>query len=212
MSGAHLHGFFRSSASWRVRIALALKGIAFTQTSYQLRAGQQRSAEFLAINPQGLVPALEIDGAVLTQSLATIEYLDETHPEPPLLGETPLDRARIRAFALAIACEIHPLQNLKVLKRVQALTGSAEAAQAWAAETNRAGLADCAAMLPQHDGPFCFGERPTLADICLVPQMANARRYGVPIAWDRLARIEANCLALPAFADTMPEKQPDFAA
>lgn len=207
---AHLHGFFRSSASWRVRIALNLKGIAYTQSSYKLRADEQRHDRFLRLNPQGLVPVLEINDAVLTQSLAIIEYLDECVADPPLCGESTLERARIRAFALAIACEIHPLQNLKVLRRVEELTGDAAVAQNWAADVNREGLAACAAMLPQDNSPFCFGDQPNLADICLVPQMANARRFGVAIEWDRLARIEANCLALPAFADTAPDKQPDF--
>lgn len=208
----HLHGFFRSSASWRVRIALALKGIAYTQSSYKLRKGEQRSATYLQLNPQGLVPALEIDGTVLTQSLAIIEYLDERIPHPPLRGASPLERARIGAFALAIACETHPLQNIGILNRIETLTGSAEAAQAWAARINHQGLAACAAMLPAGDTPFCFGDHPTLADICLVPQLANARRFGVAIEWRRLADIEANCLALPAFAESRPEKQPDFQA
>ena len=208
----HLHGFFRSSASWRVRIALALKGIGYDQTAYKLRAGEQRSPGFLKLNPQGLVPALEIDGVVLTQSLAIIEYLEETVPEPNLLGKSALERARIRAFAMAIACETHPLQNLKVLNSITELTGSEAASQDWARQVNHEGLAACAALLPQGNSPFCFGDAPTLADICLIPQMANARRFGVAIEWDRLAVIEANCLAHPAFAETAPAKQPDFVA
>lgn len=207
---AHLHGFFRSSASWRVRIALALKGIGYTQSSYKLRAGEQRSDAFVRLNPQGLVPALEIDGKVLTQSLAIIEYLDEIVPDPSLCGGTPLERARIRAFAMAIACETHPLQNLRVLDRIAELTGSQENAQLWANEVNAQGLAACAAMLPIEGQAFCFGDRPTLADICLIPQMANARRFGVPIKWERLATIERNCMRLPVFAETAPAKQPDF--
>jgi maleylpyruvate isomerase len=205
----HLHSFFRSSASWRVRIALALKGIDFTQSTYRLRAGEQRSDAFLKINPQGLVPALEIDGLVLTQSLAIIEYLDDTIPTPPLCGTTALERARIRAFAMAIACETHPLQNLKVLNKVEAITSSESAAQDWAKAVNYEGLAACAALLPGENTPFCFGDKPTLADICLVPQLANARRFGVPIEWRRLGEIESNCTALPAFVDTAPENQPD---
>jgi maleylpyruvate isomerase len=207
---AKLHGFFRSSASWRVRIALALKGIEYTQQSYKLKAGEQRGEEFLRLNPQGLVPALEIDGLVLTQSLAICEYLDETMPQPSLLGNTPASRARIRAFALAVACEIHPLQNLKILNRIEQITGSAQQSADWALQVNRDGLATCAALLPQDSGAFCFGDQPTLADICLIPQMANARRFGVEIIWDNLAAIEANCLAHPAFAETVPGKQPDF--
>jgi maleylpyruvate isomerase len=206
----HLHGFFRSSASWRVRIALALKGIDYSHSFYRLRAGEQRSAAYLALNPQGLVPALEIDGLVLTQSLAIIDYLDERHPEPPLGGASPAERARIRAFTLAIACEIHPVQNLKILQRIEALTGSESAAQDWARDVNHEGLIACAALLPAGGMPFCFGDRPTLADICLIPQMANARRFGAPIDSARLLEIERNCLALPAFADTAPARQPDF--
>lgn len=208
----HLHGFFRSSASWRVRIALALKGIEFTQSTYRLRAGEQRSDAFLNINPQGLVPALDIDGVVLTQSLAIIEYLEETIPTPPLCGTTQLERARIRAFAMAIACETHPLQNLKVLNKIEALTGSESAAQDWAKAVNYEGLAACAGLLPDGNTPFCFGEKPTLADICLVPQLANARRFGVPIEWRRLAEIESNCTKHPAFVATAPENQPDAPA
>lgn len=206
---ARLHGFFRSSASWRVRIALALKDIGYTQNSYKLRAGEQRSEAFLSLNPQGLVPALEIDGAVLTQSLAICEYLDELVPDPPLLGSIPLQRARIRAFAQAVACDIHPVQNLRVLAKVEALAGATAAAQ-WARDINRDGLEACATLLRADAGPFCFGDRPTLADICLVPQIGNARRFGIDIVWDNLARIEANCLAHPAFRDTAPDKQPDF--
>ncbi|WP_150295119.1 maleylacetoacetate isomerase [Sphingobium estronivorans] len=205
-----LHGFFRSSASWRVRIALALKGLDYSQRSYRLREGEQRQEAYLQLNPQGLVPALEIDDLLLTQSLAIIEYLDETRPGASLLGDSPAERARIRAFSLAIACEIHPLQNIGVLNRIRALTGSAEASASWALDTNRDGLAACAAMLPRDRDRFCFGDRPTIADICLIPQMANARRFGVDIVWDNLAQIETHCLSLPAFADTAPDKQPDF--
>jgi maleylpyruvate isomerase len=202
-----LHGFFRSSASWRVRIALALKGLDYEQTSYSLRRGDQRSEAFLKLNPQGLVPALEIDGVLLTQSLAICEYLDATRPEPPLLPSDPFERARVQAFALAVACEIHPVQNLKMLLKLQSLGQDPDK---WAREVNHEGLASCAALLPKGDGAYCFGDAPTLADICLVPQMYNARRFGVNIVWENLARVEAACLALPAFRDTAPETQPDF--
>ncbi len=205
-----LHGFFRSSASWRVRIALSLKGIEYSQRSYALRAGEQRSPEYLKLNPQGLVPALEIDGIVLTQSLAIIEYLDETRPEPPLLGGTAVDRARIRAFALAIACDIHPIQNIGVLNEVDAISAESGQSARWAADTNRRGLEACAALLPDDGRLFCYGDAPSLADICLIPQMGNARRFGVDIVWDNLARIEAHCLSLPAFAESAPGRQPDF--
>lgn len=213
MSGpcpAHLHGFFRSSASWRVRIALTLKGVPFEQTSYKLRAGEQRSKLFLKLNPQGLVPALEIDGLVLTQSLAICEYLDETRSQTPLLGENPVMRARIRAFAMAIACDIHPVQNLKILQKIQSMGHDEEVSNEWARSVNHEGLAACSALLDGSNEMFCFGSLPTLADICLIPQMANAKRFGVEMIWPRLNEIEARCLSLSAFFETAPDRQPDF--
>lgn len=211
-SAIHLHGFFRSSASWRVRIALALKGLSYSQHTYKLRAQEQRSASYLAMNPQGLVPTLEMDGAVLTQSLAIIEYLDETHPAPPLIGITALERARVRAFALAIACDIHPVQNLKILARLQAMGHSEDEAHGWARDFTALGLDACDKLLAQSQGPYCFGARPSLADICLIPQLANARRFGVDLKWQRLLDVEAHCLAQPAFRETAPDRQPDFVA
>ena len=206
-----LHGYFRSSAAWRVRIALNLKGLAAAQVSHHLRRGEQRAPEYLALNPQGLVPALELDdGAVLTQSLAIIEWLDETFPQPPFLPDAPLARARVRAFALVLAADTHPLQNLKVLTRLRAMGRPKEEVQAWAAEANAAGLEACEALLCHADGPFCFGAAPTLADVCLVPQLGNARRFGVDVGrFPRLLAAEAACLALPAFADAAPDRQPD---
>lgn len=205
-----LHGYFRSSATWRVRIALHLKGLAYRRAGHHLLQGEQRDPAYLALNPQGLVPALEVDGRIITQSLAICEFLDESVPAPPLLGTDPLERARIRAFALAIACEIHPLQNLGVLNRLRGLGLGPEVATQWARDTIASGLAACEKLLDPHAGAFCFGDSPTLADICLVPQMANARRYGVMPAWPRLERIEAQCLAHPAFAETQPSREPDF--
>lgn len=205
-----LHGYFRSSAAWRVRIALSLKGLP-TEPRYQhLRKGEHRSPEYLAVNPQGLLPSLILDdGAILTQSLAICEYLDETHPEPPLLPADPVDRAHVRAFAQAIACEIHPLQNLKTLKALEALGQTPEQTQAWAREVITWGFDALETLVAGRSNPFAFGDRPSLADICLVPQMANARRFGVDLHWPRLAAIEDACLALPAFADTRPDRQPD---
>jgi maleylpyruvate isomerase len=206
-----LHGYFRSSASYRVRIALNLKGLNAEQLAYHLRKGEQRDPAYLALNPQGLVPTLQDDaGASLTQSLAIIEWLDEIHPEPPLLPKEPLRRARVRAFALALACDVHPLQNLKVLARLRQLGLPEEQVTGWAAWVNREGLAACETLIASEPGPFCFGEAPTIADLCLVPQLANARRFGVALdAFPRLLKAEAAAQATPAFADAAPERQPD---
>jgi maleylpyruvate isomerase len=205
-----LHGYFRSTAAWRVRIALNLKGLSATQVSHHLRRGEHREAAYLAINPQGLVPALETDsGEVLTQSLAIIEWLEETRPTPPLLPADPLARARVRAFAMVIACDIHPVQNLRILQRLRALGLSEEQATAWARQTIEEGLDACEALLSREAGPFCFGAAPTLADICLVPQLANARRFGAALRWPRLLTAEAAALSLPAFQAAAAERQPD---
>jgi maleylpyruvate isomerase len=206
-----LHGYFRSSASYRVRIALNLKRLRAEHLPHHLRKGEQSAPAYLAINPQGLVPALENDaGAILTQSLAIIEWLDETHPEPPLLPKDPLRRARVRAFALALACDIHPVQNLKVLARLRKLGVPEEQVTEWAAWANREGLAACEALIAREPGPFCFGVAPTLADLCLVPQLFNARRFGVdPAAFPRLMQAETAAKAIQAFADAAPDHQPD---
>jgi maleylpyruvate isomerase len=205
-----LHGYYRSTASYRVRIALNLKGIAYDDAFHHLRKGEQRAPAFLALNPQGLLPALETDdGAVLTQSLAICEYLDETHPDPPLLPADPFDRAHVRAFAQVIACDIHPIQNLRVLDRLRALGHDDAAVTGWAREVIDQGLDACARLIADRVGRFCFGDAPTLADICLVAQLVNARRFGARVDWPRFAEIEAACLALPAFADAAPEAQGD---
>ena len=206
-----LHGYFRSSAAYRVRIALNLKRLAAAHLPHHLRKGEQMASDYLALNPQGLVPTLEDDsGAVLTQSLAIIEWLDETHPAPPLLPMDALQRARARAFALAIACDIHPVQNLKVLSRLRQLGLPEEKVTEWAAWANREGLAACEKLVASEPGPFCFGEVPTIADLCLVPQLANARRFGVDVAvFPRLLAAEAAARAIPAFADAAPDRQPD---
>jgi len=206
-----LHGYFRSSASYRVRIALNLKGLRAEQLSHHLRKGEQRAPAFLAINPQGLVPALESDaGDVLIQSLAIIEWLDETHPQPPLLPQHPLRRAKVRAFAQALACDTHPVQNLKVLARLRELGLPDDKVTEWAAWANREGLTACEKLVANEAGPFCFGDKPSLADLCLVPQLANARRFGVDVSvFPRLLKAEAAAKAMPAFADAAPDKQPD---
>jgi maleylpyruvate isomerase len=206
-----LHGYFRSSASYRVRIALNLKGLDAEHLSHHLRKGEQRDPAFLALNPQGLVPALQDDaGAVLTQSLAIIEWLEETQPQPALLPKDSLRRARVRAFAQALACDTHPVQNLKVLARLRELGLPEEQVTGWAAWANREGLAACEALIANEPGPFCFGEAPTIADLCLVPQLFNARRFGVDVsAYPRLLKAEAAALAMKAFADAAPDKQAD---
>ena len=206
-----LHGYFRSAAAYRVRIALNLKGLGAEHLPHHLRKGEQCAPAYLAINPQGLVPTLEDDaGDVLTQSIAIIEWLDETHPEPPLLPKDPLRRAKVRAFAQAIACDIHPVQNLKVLARLRELGLPEDKVTAWAGWANREGLAACEKLVAHESGPFCFGERPSLADLCLVPQLANARRFGVDVsAFPRLLQAEAAAKANNAFADAAPDKQPD---
>jgi maleylpyruvate isomerase len=205
-----LHGYFRSSASYRVRIALNLKGLSADHLPHHLRKGEQRDPAYLAINPQGLVPTLDDGGAILTQSLAIIEWLDETHPEPPLLPQDPLRRAKVRAFAMALACDTHPVQNLKVLARLRQLGLPEEQVTDWAAWANREGLAACETLIAAESGPFCFGAAPTIADLCLVPQLANARRFGVALeAFPRLLQAETAAKAIGAFADAAPDRQPD---
>jgi len=206
-----LHGYFRSSASYRVRIALNLKGLEAKHLPHHLRKGEQRAPAYLALNPQGLVPTLEdAGGDVLIQSLAIIEWLDETHPEPPLLPKDALRRAQVRAFAQVLACDTHPVQNLKVLARLRELGLPEDKVTAWAGWANREGLSACEALVKHEPGPFCFGPAPTLADLCLVPQLGNARRFGVDVgAFPRLLQAEAAAKALPAFADAAPERQPD---
>ena len=206
-----LHGYFRSSASYRVRITLNLKGLAADHLSHHLRKGEQRDPHYLALNPQGLVPTLIDDaGNALTQSLAIIEWLDETYPEPPLLPSDALQRARVRAFALAIACDIHPVQNLKILARLRQLGHSEDDVTGWAAWVNRDGLEACERLIADQGGPFCFGAAATLADVCLVPQLANARRFGVRLEdFPRLMAAETAARSLKAFADAAPERQID---
>jgi maleylpyruvate isomerase len=206
-----LHGFFRSSAAYRVRIALNLKGLAAEHLFHNTYKGEQRTPDYLQLNPQGLVPVLEIDpGAHLTQSLAIIEWLNETLPEPPLLPADAWQRARVRAFALAIACDIHPVQNLRVLKRLQSLGVREQEIQDWARWANEEGLSACERLIATEPGPFCFGANPSLADICLVPQLGNARRFKVDVTrFSRLLAAETACNELTAFRDAAPENQSD---
>jgi maleylpyruvate isomerase len=209
-----LYTFFRSSASYRVRIALNLKGLAYEQMPIHLRraGGEQFAAAYKAINPQALVPALEDNGGILTQSLAIIEYLEERYPKPPLLPADPADRALVRSMALVVACEIHPIQNLRVLVHLKKhLQQSEDDLNRWARHWIDLGLTALEQMTatPKH-GKFCFDDTPTLADICLVPQLVNARRFGCDLsAYPTLLQIEKTCNALPPFANAAPEKQPD---
>ena len=209
-----LYDYFRSSAAYRVRIALNLKGVAPARAFVHLRRGAQRDADYLDLNPEGLVPVIMTDdGAVLTQSLAIVEWLDETHPAPPLLPGTPVERARVRSLALAIACDIHPLNNLRVLKYLTGTLGATDAARdAWYAHWCEVGLRALETRLAREPatGRFCHGDAPTLADVCLVPQLANARRVDLDLAqFPTLLRIEAACVALAAFAAAAPARQPD---
>ena len=209
-----LHGYFRSAAAYRVRIAVNLKKLAVEHVPHHLRKGEQRAPAYLALNPQGLVPTLELDdGTALTQSLAIIEWLDETYPDPRLLPSDPLARARIRAFAQVLSSDTHPIQNLKILNRLRSLGLDEAAVTAWAGGINADGLAACEALIEREPGPFCFGAQPTLADICLVPQLGNARRFKADVTWfPRLLEAEAAATALPAFADAAPDRQPDAEA
>lgn len=210
-----LYTYFRSSAAYRVRIALNLKGLQADYRYVHLvkDGGQQHKPEYLAVNPQGLVPALVDHAQVLTQSLAIIEYLDETHPQPPLLPKDALGRARVRALAQVVACDIHPVNNQRILKYLEKELGADEAArnkwyQHWIIE----GFNALEKLLSGNPGTgkFCHGNQPTIADICLVPQVFNAKRFSVDLApYPTIARINEHCLVLQAFADAAPGKQID---
>ena len=210
-----LYTFFRSSASYRVRIALNLKGLDYEQLPIHLRrgGGEQWSPAYQSVNPQGLVPTLEDGGRSITQSLAIIEYLEERYPEPPLLPSDPTDRATVRGMALAIACEIHPLQNLRVLNYLRNEMKQAEAeVNRWAQHWILLGLSAVEQLVLSvpKPGKFCFGGAPSLADVFLVPQLYNARRFGCDLSgFPTLVRIGADCGALPAFSKAAPENQPD---
>lgn len=210
-----LYTYFRSSAAYRVRIALNLKGLAWESVPVHLLrgGGEQHLPDYLALNPNGLVPALDDGGLLLTQSLAIIEYLDETHPEPALLPGDPAARARIRAIAQTIACDIHPINNLRVLRYLTRELGATEAQKtAWYRHWVELGLAAVEATLANdaRTGVFCHGDSPTLADCCLVPQVFNARRFACDLsAMPTLLRIVERCEAMEAFRLSAPEHQSD---
>jgi len=207
-----LYGYFRSSAAFRLRIALNLKGLSPELVSIHLQkeGGLNRKPEFRAINPQMRVPALKLDsGDVLIQSLAIIEYLDETHPQPPLLPRDPVRRAKVRALAQVIACDIHPLNNVGPLRYLKNTLGQEQAKiDAWYHHWILDGFEALEALLPP--GPYAFGSEVTLADVCLVPQVANATRFKVPLdRFPKIVAVNAACLKLPAFDKARPENQPD---
>jgi maleylacetoacetate isomerase len=208
-----LYGYFRSSAAFRVRIALNLKQLPYETSSVDLRRGAHRSPEYAAINPQQAVPALVDGSRTLIQSLAIIEFLDEEHPQPPLLPATAPERARVRAMAQLIACDIHPLNNQRVLLYLRDVLGVAKSAKdTWYRHWIAEGFGPLEAMLrsSSETGTFCHGDAPTLADVCLVPQVFNARRFEVDLApYPTLMRIFDACMRLPAFDLAQPSKQRD---
>ena len=210
-----LYGYSRSSAAFRVRIALNLKGLAYEQISIHLRRNEQQAPAYLARNPQGLVPTLDDDGDLLTQSLAIIEFLEETHPAPPLLPPGALARARVRSLAQAIACDIHPIDNLRVLRYLAKPLGHDDKTVGqWFNHWIKTGFDGIERILAEDGeaGDFCHGDMPGLADICLVPQVFNAKRYpSFDFApYPTITRIFDACLKLDAFERARPEKQPDY--
>jgi maleylacetoacetate isomerase len=209
MANVVLYDYFRSSASYRVRIALNLKGVEYEQRPVNLASGAQKDEAFRQLNPQGLVPMLEIDGHRLTQSLAIIVYLDQRFPEPPLMPADLVDSARVRSLAMAVACDIHPLNNLRVLKYLRGNLGvSEEAKDEWYRHWVEEGLAALEEMARPHAGTFLFGDAPTIADICLVPQLYNARRFSVPLTdYPTLRRADETASAHAAFAAAHPDRQ-----
>jgi len=210
-----LYSYFRSSASYRVRIALALKGLPYEYAAVHLLrgGGQQLASVYRELNPDGLVPTLEDGSQTLTQSLAIIEYLDEVYPDPPLLPSTPADRAYVRSVALQVACEIHPVNNLRVIQYMKKrLSISDEQKSEWYQHWIDVGFSSLEQRLSSERrvGDFVFGSTPTIADLCLVPQVWNARRFEIPLnRYPTISRLAANAMALDAFAQAEPSKQPD---
>ncbi len=208
-----LYDYWRSSASYRVRIALNLKNLPYASIPIHLLHDQQREPAFRAINPQGFVPMLEDGQHSITQSLAICEYLDETHPAPPFLPAAPIERARVRAIALVVACDIHPLNNKRILDYLRAPLGHDKATvDTWYKHWVDEGLQTLEKMLAGNNqtGKFCHGDQVGLADICLIPQVANALRLACPLQnYPTVRRIYDECLKLPAFDKAQPDKQPD---
>jgi len=206
-----LHGYWRSGTTYRARLALNLKGLSYETRAYDLRKGEQGGDAYRAVNPQMLVPTLEAEGRLLTQSPAILEWLEERYPEPPLLPHDPFDRAMIRAMAALVACDIHPLQNLRVLKVLKKDLDADEAElKAWPQRWNVDGLTALEKLVARHGKGFTFGDKPTLADCYLVPQVYSARRFEVDLTpFPHITAVDARCAELPAFAAARPEAQPD---
>ena len=206
-----LHSYWRSSAAYRVRIALNLKGVSYQQVTHDLRQGAQSAADYRAVNPQGLVPALEADDVVLTQSPAILEWLEERYADPPLLPQRLADRAVVRAMGAIVACDIHPLNNLRVLKQLRdqfQADGAAE--KVWMTGWITSGFEALEGMIHRYGRGFSFGDHPTLADCCLLPQVYNANRFGIDMApYPGIRAAVAALNSLPAVADAHPDKQPD---
>lgn len=200
-----LHDYTLSSASFRVRIVLEMKGLPYERRSHALRNGEQRAPEYLAVNPAGLVPALEVDGLRLGQSLAIIDYLDAVHPEPRMLPADPIERARAMEMALTIACDIHPLNNLRILKYLEYDLGQdRQAVETWYRHWVTAGFTTLEQLLP--DGPYAGGQVPNIVDVCLVPQMYNARRFNTDLTpFPRLTAMADRAAAIPAFVAAAPQ-------
>ena len=211
MSALVLHGYWRSSATYRVRIALALKGLAYDYVPHDLRKGAQHDAAYLALNPLGLVPALEADGQVLTQSIAIIEWLEEAYPAPPLLPSDPSARAEARALVALVACDIQPLANLRVQQELRREHGLDQAAvDDWSRQWIARGFEALEVLLARHEGAYALGDTPGAVDCVLVPQAYNAERAGIDLSdWPRLAAKVAGARAHPAFIAAAPENQPD---
>jgi maleylpyruvate isomerase len=211
MMTALLHGYWRSSASYRVRLGANLKGLRYEQVSYDLRQGEQRTAALRQHAPLGLVPALEADGISIAQSLAILEWIEERHPTPALLPAEPHQRAIVRAMASTIACDIHPLNNLRVLQTLRRDLGASEQAiSAWIAHWIQDGFAALESMVRSYGSGFCFGNATTIADCCLIPQIYNARRFQVDLTdFPSLVAVDAKCAQLEAFELARPERQPD---
>jgi maleylpyruvate isomerase len=206
-----LYDYFRSSAAFRVRIALEWKGLEYERRRIHLRKGEQGAPGYREVNPQGLVPTLVVDGRHFTQSLAIIEYLDDRHPDPPLMPKGAEDRAWVRSIAMAIACDIHPIDNTRVMAYLQQELQVSDAARDdWYRHWIRLGFEAIETRLTEHAGRHCFGDTPTLADICLVPQVFNSQRVKLDLApYPRIRAIFDACMALPAFDRAQPAKQPD---